>query len=217
MSTRTTRLDHGVAIALEARIAIGREIRSARHSAGLSLRRAGGAVAMSHSQFGRIERGVLANVTLLQLARACAAVGLRLVLRTYPDGDPVIDQAQLALLRRLRVRLPAGASCRFEVALPIAADRRAWDAVIDIAQSSFAVEAETRLRDIQAMTRRIAIKQRDGRMAVVVLLVSDTAANRRTLAEHRPALVAQFPLDGRAVLRSIAAGRPPGASGIVVL
>jgi hypothetical protein len=95
------------------------------------------------------------------------------------------------------------------VPIPIHGDRRAWDAI--------AVEAETRLRDIQALERRIALKQRDGGVDVVILLVNDTAANRRVLAAHREALRARFPLDGRAILAALRAGRAPQDSGIVVL
>ena len=47
--------------------------------------------------------------------------------------------------------------------------------------------------------------------------VSDTAHNRAVLAEHREALRASFPLDTRAVMRALEAGRTPEASGIVVL
>jgi hypothetical protein len=54
-------------------------------------------------------------------------------------------------------------------------------------------------------------------VGVVILLVNDTAANRRVLAAHREALRARFPLDGRAILQALRAGRAPTASGIVVL
>jgi hypothetical protein len=155
---------------------------------------------MSHAQFGRIERGELLQLTVDQASRACAAVGLRLAVRTYPDGDPVADRAQLALLGRFRACLPEHARWLSEVPIPIQGDRRAWDAISIVAGFRFAVEAETRLRDIQALERRIALKQRDGGVDVVILLVNDTAANRRVLAAHREALRARFPLDGRAIL-----------------
>jgi hypothetical protein len=61
------------------------------------------------------------------------------------------------------------------------------------------------------------LKQRDGRVEVLILLVSDTAHNRAVLAEHREALRASFPLDTRAVMRAVEAGQTPEASGIVVL
>ena len=172
---------------------------------------------MSHAQFGRIERGDLEGVTVEQMARAAAAVGLRLVVRVYPAGDAVLDEPQLRLLQRLQTRLPPESRYRTEVGLPLAGDLRAWDAVVDLGGGHFAVEAESRIRDLQALARRLALKQRDGSMAVVVLLVNDTAANRAVLNEHHSALAGQFPLDGRSILRAIAAGRTPTRNGILLL
>ena len=198
-------------------MAVGAEILNARLSAGSSQRAAGASVGMSHAQFGRIERGDLSGVTIEQLARAASAVGLRLVVRVYPAADAVLDEPQLRLLERLRVRLPSGSRYRTEVGLPLPGDLRAWDAVVDVGGGQFAVEAESRIRDLQALARRLALKQRDGAMGVVVLLVNDTAANRAVLAEHHAALSAQFPLDGRSILRALAAGRTPTRNGILVL
>jgi hypothetical protein len=199
------------------RVEIGTEIRAARTNAGVSLRTAGAAADMSHAQFGRIERAVLQHLTVDQASRACAAVGLRLAARAYPDGSPVADGPQLGLLGRFRARLPDGARWATEVPIAIPGDRRAWDAVAMVAGTRFAVEAETRLRDILALERRIALKQRDDAIEIVILLVNATAANRRALAAHREALRPRFPLDGRAVLAALGAGRAPIDSGLVML
>ena len=93
-------------------------------------------------------------------------------------GDPARDRAQLALIARFRARLPSEIPVRAEVPLPVDRDQRAWDLVLGVTPESVAVEAETRLRDLQALMRRIQLKQRDGGMASVVLLVNDTPANR---------------------------------------
>ena len=217
MGSRSDRANRGRWNARSIRVEIGSDIRAARSNSGLSLRSAGAAVDMSHAQFGRIERGALRQLTVDQASRACAAVGLRLVARAYPDGAPVADRAQLALLGRFHARLPERARWLTEVPIAIQGDRRAWDAIAMVAGVRCAVEAETRLRDIQALERRIALKQRDGGVDLVILLVNDTTANRRVLAVHREALRARFPLDGRAILAALRAGRPPGGSGIVVL
>lgn len=172
---------------------------------------------MSHAQFGRIERGELAGVSVDQLSRACQAVGLRLIARAVPDADPALDAGQLAVLARLEAILPRAVPVRREVPMPIAGDRRAWDAVLGLDPADAAVEAEARLRDIQALDRRCALKLRDGVVSRLILLVSDTAHNRAVLAQHREALRSTFPLDTREVLLAIRAGRTPAANGIVVL
>jgi hypothetical protein len=80
-----------------------------------------------------------------------------------------------------------------------------------------AVEAETPLRDVQALDRRLALKQRDGGIECLILLVADTRWNRELLGVHREDLRSRFPLDTRQVLLALRTGRAPGAGGIVVL
>ena len=217
MSSREDHANEGRGNARSIRATMGQELRGARLASGVSQFSAGAAAAMSHAQFGRIERGEIRQLTVDQLSRACAAVGLRLVVRAYPDGDPVRDAAQLALLERFRSCLPAGTRWRTEVPLPIAGDRRAWDGAAKIGNGSLGVEAETRLRDIQALERRLALKMRDGGLEKVVLVVSDTRSNHRVLDMHREALRQVLPLDGRDILRAVRAGRLPNASGILLL
>jgi hypothetical protein len=172
---------------------------------------------MSHAQFGRIERAELEDLTFDQACRAGLAVGLRLGSRYYPDGDPVRDRAQLTLLERFRRRLPPDARWWTEVALPIPGDRRAWDGLLQLDGRRAGCEAETKVTDVQALERRLALKLRDGDVNVLIVLVSDTRWNRGVLAVHREALRALLPLDGRDLLRALAEGRLPEENGLIVL
>lgn len=181
------------------------------------MRSAAGSVGMSETMFSRIERGGLETVTVEQLALACAAVGLRLAGRAYPDGQPVRDVAHANLLRRLRHAVHPSIGWATEVPLPIPGDLRAWDGQLRVEGFVIGVEAEMRLSDLQALDRRIALKRRDGEVAVVILLVADTRGNRRIMSEQREALRASYPLDTRALLGALRSGRAPSASGIVVL
>ena len=217
MPARITRLDAARLVSRGIRIEMGREIRLARVSAGISQREVGARVSISRSQWGRIENGELDQLTVDQLSRACASIGLRLHARAVPDADPALDSGQLALLDRFRRRLPGTVPMATEVPLPIPGDRRAWDGFIRIDGVAIGVEAEARIRDAQAVDRRCALKRRDGGVDMVILLVADTHANRRMLALHREALRLSFPLDTRQVLAAFRAGRAPTASGIVVL
>ena len=216
MPARVKPIDLARATARRLRNDIGNEVRVARVGASVSQRVAGARVGMSHSQFGRIERAELTDVTVDQLSRACTAVGLKLIMRAIPIADPALDAGQLALLGRFRALLPSGTRFLTEVPLPIPGDLRAWDGMAFL-DRKVAIEAETRPRDIQVVERRCALKARDGGVDIVVLLLADTAANRAMLDMHREDLRAMFPLDGRQVLRDLRAGRAPAASGIVVL
>jgi transcriptional regulator with XRE-family HTH domain len=217
MATRERRLDRGREQAARIIRNSAGEIRQARRGSGLSIRAVASSVGMSESTFGRIERSELPAVTIAQLATACAAVGLRLAARAYPDGDPIRDASQVQLLGRLRREVPDTVPWRTEVPVPIPGDLRAWDAQCRFGSVVVGVEAETRLVDVQALDRRIALKARDAGVAIVILLVADTGTNRRLLAAHREALRPNYPLDTRAVLAAVRAGRAPAASGIVVL
>jgi transcriptional regulator with XRE-family HTH domain len=217
MPQRTSLEEDGRRLADRIRRQLGEEVRAARRGNGLSQQAAGAAAGMSHAQFGRIERGELADLTVDQACRAGLAVGLRLGARLYPDGDPVRDRAQLALLERFRRHLPAHAVWHTEVPLPIPGDRRAWDALIRLDGRRAGCEAETKLTDLQAVERRLALKLRDGAADLLLVLVSDTASNRQVLRAHREALRGLLPLDGRDVLGALRAGHLPEASGLLVL
>lgn len=73
------------------------------------------------------------------------------------------------------------------------------------------------LYDLQATERKFALKMADDQVDLVILLVADTPRNRRVLREFRELIAARFPLDTRAVMRQLRAGRIPERSGVVVL
>ena len=164
-----------------------------------------------------MERGVLRELTFDQVSRAASAVGLRLGVRLFPDGDAVRDAPQRALLERFRGRLPLVAVWETEVPFPITGDRRAWDALVRLGGRRAGCEGETRLGDMQDLERRLRLKVRDGAVDVLILIVADTAWNRRILDAHREVLRALLPLDGRQVLASLRAGVLPDRNGLVVL
>jgi transcriptional regulator with XRE-family HTH domain len=192
------------------------DIAAARRNTGLSQDALGAACGISGSAAGRIENGVTDIVDLRTLAALAAAVGLDLRLRAYPAGDPIRDAGQQRLLERLHARLHPGLRWATEVPLPVDGDKRAWDALIRGDAWRIAVEAETVLDDIQAQERRLALKQRDGAVDHVILLVADTRRNRRALVAA-PAAFATFSRDARPVLRALGSGADPGTNAIVIL
>jgi hypothetical protein len=105
---------------------------------------------------------------------------------------------------------------RTEVPLPIPGDLRAWDAVIARDAWRIGVEGETVLDDAQALDRRLALKQRDGGVDHVILVVADTRRNRRVLAAA-PMAFAGLPLRTRVLLASLRSGSEPTDNGIVIL
>ena len=218
MPARDRRLDRAIATSRRLGASLAAEVRLGRLAAGLSQDDVARAVGLSGSQVGRFERGEIGSIRLDQLCRLGAAVGLAPSIRLYPDGDPIRDVAHVRLLERLHRRLPPGPRWRVEVPVHGHGDLRAWDAVVDGTGCVDAVEAETRIGDLQAIERRLQLKLRDDTTVThVILLVADTRANRRALSFGRDGLRDQFPLDTRAALARLHAGRCPGGNAIVLL
>ena len=144
-----------------------------------------------------------------------AVVGLDVRLQVYPAGDPIRDAGQQRLLERLRERLGPSLGWRTEVPLPIDGDRRAWDAMIRGSDWRLAVEAETVLDDLQSLERRIALKQRDGGVDHVLVVIADTRRNRRAVASAA-LLFAGSSRDTRRTFRALADGRDPGSAVILL-
>lgn len=196
---------------------LGGELRQARLDHDLSQATTAIAVGISQSSWGRIERGEAPGVSVVDLARALAVVGLSLHVRAYPEDSALRDLAHLELLERLRCCLGPGCTWRTEVPLPNPGDRRAWDALIALAGIRIGVEAETRARDAQELQRRLSTKRRDGGVNHVILLLADTRHNRSFLRAAGSGFKTDFPVDSRTALRHLGTTTDPGGSAIILL
>jgi transcriptional regulator with XRE-family HTH domain len=192
------------------------EVALARRGAGLSFEAVAAACGVVGSTAARIESGETRAPDLRLLAGIAATTGLELRLRAYPAGDPIRDAGQQRLLDRFRSRIHAKLRFRTEVPLPIDADRRAWDAVIDAERWSAAVDAETGLDDVQALERRLTLKQRDAGVERVILVIADTRRNRRALASA-PSAFADWDRNTRRTLQVLRRGEDPGPRCLVLL
>jgi len=217
VATRERRIDRGRRLARQALARIGEEFREARLAAGLTQRQVAEAVGISQAELSRIERGVASWITYQTLVLIATVLGLDLPLRAFPAGGPIRDTAQRQLLAKFRALLPADLSWRTEVPIKIERDLRAWDAVVGGRGWQVPVDAETRLRDVQALTRRAALKRRDDAADVMILLVADTRHNRQVVRLAKPDLVGDFPVPGIAILAALSRAERPTGSGIVFL
>ncbi len=193
------------------------DLRSARHDRGLGGAEIARAAGISPAQYSRIERGLKAGLSIEELSVLLAAVGLELVVRTHPGGEPLRDAAHIALIDRLRLRVHRSLRFRTEVPFPAPQDRRAWDVVIAGPDWRHGVEAETRPRDRQALERRLALKLRDGDATSLSLLLLDSRHNREFVRANRDVLAERFPQPGRRALELLGAGANPGANSVILL
>ncbi|HEX5589432.1 MAG TPA: helix-turn-helix transcriptional regulator [Candidatus Limnocylindrales bacterium] len=202
-----------------ARRELADEFRSARIAAGWTQQRIAAAVGMSRSHYLAIEAGRVRNLTIGEAGRIAASLGLDLVVRAYPGAGPIRDAAHAARLQRAIGMAAPPLRVRLEVPLartPGLPELRAWDAVVGSPGRRTAVELEMRLRDLQALERRLALKRRDDPVDGFVLLVANSHANRRALAGNR-GFFADLPRCGPARLRrALEAGEHPPSCLVVV-
>jgi transcriptional regulator with XRE-family HTH domain len=217
MSNRVSKVGEATAAARRLQAELGSELREARLTRGLRLFEVARAVGTSASYLSRVERGLAKELSITRLARYATAVGLRLRARFYPADGGLRDAAQLDLLRRFRARIGDRWSWQLEAPLSIPGDLRAFDALLMGGGTTIAIEAITRLRDAQAQLRAAALKQRDGQVARLVIVLLGTNHNRAALASAADVLATTFPLGTRTTLAALSRGADPDDNGIVLL
>ena len=217
MPPRTQVLADADRLAAWLRLDLGREIRIARHRIGATMQQVADRLGWSKSKVSRIERGKSPRVSVADVAHLTAVVGLRPSLKLFPAARALRDVGQLELLAALNSRMHPSWQTRQEVPMPQPNDLRAADQLSSIGGCRVMVEAYRRLSDFQAQSRSALLKQRDLGANRLVLLIEDTRANRRALAEAGAEPPRSYPVSQRAMLAALAVGRDPGGDGIVLL
>lgn len=217
MATRVTRAAAGRRRGKQLATGLLDQLRQARMVANLSLRSVAHELGWSHERFARFEGGRLARVSLDDLAAAGAVLGFDLRAAFHPSGEAIRDAGQQALVARFRAILSPLWRVTAEVLLPNPGDRRSWDLLLRLAAQLVGVELETRVRDVQWLTRRMRERERDGGADHVLLVLSASAHNRRVLPELLEALGTEFVTSPRAVLKALREGKPIPGSAVILL
>ncbi len=191
-----------------------RDLRDARHAAGLSQRRVAAAMGVSPQLVSWWESGG-GTPDQVQAAAWGATLGLDVPVRSFLAGSPLRDAPQLRVLARCRPFL--GNQWRWDTEVrvsPDPRDRRAVDAVLERDGMSIGVEVISRLTDAQAQVRA-AIQKRDAAdLDRMLLILGNTRYNRAAVRAAQPTLGPTFPVLGRAALRTIRHGYLPPIDGL---
>ncbi|HEY7600559.1 MAG TPA: helix-turn-helix transcriptional regulator [Candidatus Limnocylindrales bacterium] len=218
MGTRESRRQRGRRLGEQKARGLIAELRSTRLVLGLSQQSVAEAVGRSQAEISRFEGDKdVASVTLVEIAEVATVLGLELSVGLHPAGAPIRDKGQQALIGRLRLELAPSIRVGAEVGFPNPGDPRTWDLVIAIRDQRVGVEAETRIRDVQALSRRMHQRERDGGVGAVLLVLSDSVVNRRLVGELRVSLGPAFGHSPRAILRALRAGDQVPGSGVLLL
>jgi transcriptional regulator with XRE-family HTH domain len=192
------------------------ELRNVRIAADVSGRGVASKLGWSEARYRRFESG-MRRATLLDVSAVAAVLGMELSAGLHPAGEPIRDKGHQALIRRFRAVLAAAWQVTAEVSLPAVGDSRSWDLGLRLAAQRVGVEAETAVRDVQRLVRRMRLRERDGGMDSIVLVLADTRSNRALLSQLLEALGPAFATPPRLILRALRDGRAIPGSGVILL
>jgi hypothetical protein len=151
-------------------------------------------------------------------------LGLEISVGLHPIGDPIRDKGQQALANRFDSLLSPRWAVTNETLLPLPGDLRSWDKLLRLAGTSdrsgaylVGVDLETRIRDVQALVRRTRLRERDGAVNAILIVLNDSATNRRLVGQLREALGPQHQTAPRDVFRALRHGEPLPGSGVVLV
>jgi len=216
VSTRESRVDRGRRRGDEVARAAITQLRSTRVALGISQDVVAAAIGCSQPEISGIEHFKI-PVTLRRLSEIASLLGLEPALTLHPVGPPLRDKGHEAVLGRLlRTVSPAWRVFR-EAPFPGPGDRRFWDALLRLPAQIVGIEAETRIRDLQALVRRMGERARAGGADVMLLVLSDSATNRGLVDDLRAALGDEFASSPRDLLAALRAGQPLPGSGVILI
>jgi transcriptional regulator with XRE-family HTH domain len=215
--TRETKLQRGKRRAETVSTRLLTELRAARVGSNLSQRTVAKSLGWSHTKYSRLEASTSAQLSLHDVGVAAAALGLELSAQLHPAGEAQLDKGHQALIRRFRAQVSELFSITAEAPFPNPGDARSWDLFLRIADQRIGVEAETRIRDAQQFVRKIRAKEESGGADLVLVLLSDSAANRRFADELRLMLGPDFATKPSEILSALRRGERLPGSGVVLL
>jgi transcriptional regulator with XRE-family HTH domain len=143
---------------------LAEEFRGRRIALGLSQASVAAAAAVSRTRYVRVEGAEVHTLSIAEATRIASVLGLDLSVRAYEGGYPLRDGAHARRLADFGRHVRPPLRFRREVPLPATAERveqRAWDGEIVGRGCRTTLELEMRLRDSQAVARRVALKRRD--------------------------------------------------------
>ncbi len=150
---------------------------------------------VSQAQIWRIEAGQV-EASVVRLSEMASVLGLELSIGLHELGDPIRDRGQQALAKRFEGILSPKWRSMSEVLLPGLGELRSWDKLLRLddpaGRQLVGADLETRIRDVQALVRRTRLRERDGGVDEILLVLSDSATNRGLVAELRETLGAAY-------------------------
>jgi transcriptional regulator with XRE-family HTH domain len=189
--------------------------------AGLSQSAVAREIGLDPSTMWRLEADLLPDVSVVRLSEIASVLGHEVSVGLHPIGDPVRDKGQLACGRRFDAVLSERWRVTDETLLPGPGEQRAWDKLLRVADATprylVGVDIESRIWDVQAIVRRTRARERDGQVDHILIVLADTAHNRRVADELRDALGTDYETGSRRLLKGLRLGERLVGSGVVLI
>jgi transcriptional regulator with XRE-family HTH domain len=217
MATRESKADRGRRRARELAAHVLTQLRDARVTAGISQAQMAKSLGWSQQNYSRFELNQLGDVSLIDVFAATALLGLEPSLSLHRQGPAIRDAGHEALIGRLLRLLASAWQAAREVPFPNPGDPRWWDVLLRLPDHRLGVEAETRIRDVQALTRRMKERASQGGADALLLILSDSGHNRSLVDQLRSALGDEFQARPRDILQALRAGQALPGSGVILL
>ncbi len=197
------------------------ELRQTRVGAGVSQEQLASDLGISQGAYSRIETGRLGDVGVIAISQIASVLGYEVSMGLHPIGDPVRDKGQLACGRRFGALLSDRWRVTDETLLPGAGEQRAWDKLLRLTDAApryqVGADIESRVWDIQAIVRRTRARERDGQVDHILIVLADSAHNRRIADELRRALGADYATGSPRIMAALRKGERLSGSGVVLV
>lgn len=221
MASRETRLQRGRRRGRELLNSRLADLRSRRIVLGIGQPQLAAELGISVSQLWRMEARISEGVGVIRLSEVASLLGLEVSLGLHPIGDPIRDKGQQALGKRFDALVGPAWRSTAETLLPGSGELRAWDRLLRLVgyreRYLVGVDLETRIRDIQDLVRRTRGRERDGQTDAILIVLSDSATNRRLVDQLRVALGPDYQTSPRQIGAALREGRPLPGSGVILI
>lgn len=193
------------------------ELREARSEANVSQAALAVHLGWPQSRYSKFERNVR-PATFEDVCLVATMLGLRPRLALYRVDEGIRDRGAQRLIGRFcEILAPVWAVAR-EAPFPTLGDLRSWDVLIRLEHAyRVGIEAETRLRDIQELVRRIRQRELHGRVDQILIVLSNSAHNRLHADELRAALGSAYETSPHALRAARGNGQALPGSGVILL
>jgi len=217
MAAKDERVGRGRLIAIRTVEAVRTELRTARHDANISQAALAERIGWSQTRFSKFERNA-DPITVEDVCLVATVLGLKPSLNLYRVEEGLRDQASTRLIERFCALLSPLWSVTREAPFPRIGDLRSWDVLIRLGRAFRAgIEAETRVRELEELVRRIRQRELHGRVDAIVVVLSRSQHNGRHVDELRAALGPAYATQPSDIVKTLNAGAPLPGSGVILL